>query len=197
MSYCANCGKELPEGSSFCPNCGEKVAPVLLGQLPEGIRDEDFIAFIGKNAERYLPKFRKFNIGGVENFTPTWHWPAFFIGFWWLLYRKLYLWALIAFIVDISFIFSRFFIFPPFTSFVAMIIWGVAGNYIYYRHAKKQIIGLRSMHPSEDITKTLSQIGGVNRWVWIIAVIFIVTIFIFPLLAYLLYSYNQHIHSHR
>jgi membrane protease subunit (stomatin/prohibitin family) len=26
-SFCANCGKPLPEGANFCPNCGTAVAP--------------------------------------------------------------------------------------------------------------------------------------------------------------------------
>lgn len=31
MSYCMNCGTEIPEGSSFCTNCG---APVMVGTAP-------------------------------------------------------------------------------------------------------------------------------------------------------------------
>jgi uncharacterized RDD family membrane protein YckC len=27
LTYCAKCGKELPEGSAFCPSCGAPVSP--------------------------------------------------------------------------------------------------------------------------------------------------------------------------
>jgi len=62
----------------------------LHNQLQSQMKEE-FIVFTGENAHKYLPKFEKFNIGGVDNFSITWHWPAFFVGFWWMLYRKLYL----------------------------------------------------------------------------------------------------------
>lgn len=163
MSYCANCGKELPEGGSFCPNCGEKLTPSPLVQPLSKITDEEFAAFIGKNADRYLLKFKKFNIGGIDSFSLTWHWPAFFAGFFWMLYRKMYLWALVVFAIEI---------FIPYVGFLTVIVLGVCGNYIYYAHAKKKILELRSIHPTEDISAALSRIGGVNKWVWVVAIIF-------------------------
>ena len=102
MAYCNKCGKEVIEGSSFCQNCGERlVYSTSINQSPSTISltDEDYTTFIGKNADKYLTKFKKFNVSGVDNFSATWHWPAFFVGFWWMLYRKLYLWALLYFVV--------------------------------------------------------------------------------------------------
>jgi hypothetical protein len=56
-------------------------------------RKEDYTAFIGKHAEKYLSTFEKFHVNGTDTFRLTWHWPAFFIPFWWMLYRKLYHWV--------------------------------------------------------------------------------------------------------
>ena len=102
------------------------------------LSEEDFAHFIGKNADKYLLKFRKFNIDGVDKFSVTWHWPAFFFGFLWMLYRKLYLWALVAFAISvISILPSEF-------GLLIVIVWGMTGNYIYYKHAKKKILELKT-----------------------------------------------------
>ena len=120
-------------------------------QLQSQITEEDFTAFIGRNAHKYIPKFSKFNIGGVDNFSMTWHWPAFICNFWWLLYRKLYLWALISFFVLII----------PYIGLLVAIALGMAGNYIYYLDSqykpqtKKQTTsGLDALRQH---TKTLSR----------------------------------------
>ncbi len=124
---------------------------------------EDLSAFIGNNAHKYLFKFERFNVGGVDNFAMSWHWPAFFVGFWWMLYRKIYLWALIAFILAII----------PYVNLICMIVWGLTGNYVYYKYAKQKVVELRSIHPTSDISAFLTRLGGVNNWVWTIGIILI------------------------
>jgi hypothetical protein len=105
----------------------------LNGPLYEGstteVTEEEVSSFIGKNAENYIQKFRKFNVDGVDKFSWTWHWPAFFFGFWWLLYRKLYVWALLAFLL----------LMIPYWFFLNSFVYGVIANYIYYKHVKKKI----------------------------------------------------------
>jgi hypothetical protein len=177
MPFCNKCGKEIIEGSQFCQYCGEKLTHILLTKSSLKIREEeDLIAFIGNNAHKYLSKFKKFNIAGVDNFTVTWHWPAFLIGPFWMLYRKLYLWALIAFVVGII----------PYVGWLTVIVWGMIGNYLYYKHVKKKISELRILQPSSDISITLSQIGGVNRWVVTVAIIISAIVFILIVLAFLI-----------
>ena len=138
MVYCSKCGKEVAEGSSFCSSCGWKVGNtqdnIQNSAFSSAIRDEDFITFIGKNANAYITKFKKFNISGIDDFHPTWHWPAFFVPFFWLLYRKLYLWALLVFCLSVI----------PYVGFIVMIVLGITGNYLYYKHAKKRILALKS-----------------------------------------------------
>jgi hypothetical protein len=102
--------------------------PLYEGSTAE-VTEEDFSSFIGKNAENYIQEFRKFNVDGVDKFSWTWHWPAFFFGFWWLLYRKLYVWALIAFLL----------LFIPYWFFLNSFVYGAVANYIYYKHTKKKI----------------------------------------------------------
>ena len=97
---CSRCGKEAREGGCYCPYCGavySKVYSNLSAEETDLIRDFEFKAFIGNNSEKYLKKFKKFTGKGVATFALTWHWPAFFAGAWWLLYRKIYFWALFGF----------------------------------------------------------------------------------------------------
>ena len=158
-----------------------------------GLSEEDFAHFIGKKADKYLRKFKKFNVGGVDKFAVTWHWPAFFFGFLWMLYRKLYLWALVAFILDIAISSLPYYFVLP-----MIIVWGMTGNYIYYKHAKKKILKLKTDQPSFDLSlmaASLRKMGGVNRWVPYIPVIIIIAgifaaIAIPQFSAYRMRSYN-------
>ena len=102
--------------------------PMNEGYITE-VTEKEFSSYIEKNAENYIRKFRKFNVDGVDKFSWTWHWPAFFLGFWWLLYRKLYVWALIAFLL----------LMIPYWFFLNSFVYGVIANFIYYKHVKKKI----------------------------------------------------------
>ena len=127
---CPTCNKrynisedKIPQGkraSATCKNCGCKIV-IESSQddqpdnsfkfksepkLPDGsesspqITEKDFIDFIGPNADKYIEKFSKFNVAGVDHFSLTWHWPSFIVAVFWMLYRKLYLWALLVFILS-------------------------------------------------------------------------------------------------
>lgn len=54
--------------------------------------EEAWRAFLGPNADYYLPRMRMLAYGGP---APRWHWPAFLLSFFWLLYRKLWGWAFV------------------------------------------------------------------------------------------------------
>jgi hypothetical protein len=163
--FCQKCGKEIPEGSSYCPYCGQK-ATSGDSFSPSVIKDEEYRDYIGPRAYNYMEKFNKFNRSGMDRFVFTWHWPAFFIGFWWLLYRKMYFWSLIAFGVW----------WLPHLALPGMFIWGAVGHYLYYLQAKRKISDYRIRSSTALPAITLAEIGGVNRWVWILAVLFAVLI---------------------
>lgn len=164
MPFCRNCGKEISEDDHFCKSCGERLIP----KPAPKVKEEDFINFIGKNSHKYLPKFKKFNIDGVDRFSMTWNWSAFFFGFSWMLYRKLYLCFLVALPTLIG---TYFFL-------IAMPVWGMTGNYIYYRHAKKKILEFKSIHSSSDlssISNSLRKIGGVKYgWAVVLGILWII-----------------------
>ena len=159
--FCTRCGRDLPENAVYCSGCGAPAAPADSGGTVAGSGLDEVGLFVGKNAEYYKAKFRKFNVRGVETFAPTWNWAAFFFTFWWMLYRKLYLWAFLWFVLT----------FIPYFGLVFWIAAGIAGNYLYYRHVTTRIRNARSVQPSHQLPAVLMELGGVNEWVIPVAIV--------------------------
>jgi len=152
------------------------VISLLNYPLLNDITEEEYRAFIGKNSHKYLRKFNKFWTGNTETFAVTWHWPAFLAGFWWLLYRKLYIWALAYFILMTI----------PYVNFFIWIACPIVAHYLYYKHAKGKISALKVSQVSPDILKILPQRGGVHSWVPFVAVLSTAIAFIMFILGSIL-----------
>jgi len=172
MPYCRQCGKEVNAGETFCRFCGAKLSPAQSGSenrySSSTVREEDLALFVGKNAEKYLGKFQKFTRDGEDSFATTWHWPAFFFSFWWTLYRKLYGWAILVLFLGCV----------PYLGFLVMIAFGMSANYIYYRHAKKKLLEVKSLPASEvERTAAVARAGGVNNVAVVLVPIAVIAIF--------------------
>ncbi|MGO9016058.1 MAG: zinc-ribbon domain-containing protein [Dissulfurispiraceae bacterium] len=166
IKFCPQCGKEITQLSKFCPHCGHSLEnftnqPKSDAPSQSRVAEDDFIAFIGNNAGYYMHEFKKFNCEGVDAFSLTWNWPAFFGGFGWLLYRKMYVWSVVAFVLMLM----------PYLGLASWIGLGAVANYLYYQHAKRKILEVKALHQSGDISVVLSQTGGVHMWLPIVAVI--------------------------
>ena len=172
--FCRYCGKGIEEGSVFCPHCGRKVDAFALNPDKEMIPEEEFRAFVGNKADYYLRKFRFFEGRGPYGFAVTWNWPAFFLGFIWMLYRKMYLWSLAAFFIA----------FTPVAFPLLMIGWGTMGNYLYYLQARKKILACKSHQGATPQTLSLVELGGVNRWVWLAGLLLIFFLLFFLALSF-------------
>ncbi len=169
IKFCPQCGKGITPPGKFCPYCGHSLEnftdqpkPDPASQLP--VAEDDLVAFIGNKAGYYSHEFKKFNCNGVDAFSLTWNWAAFWGGFGWMLYRKMYMWSIIAFIL----------MFVPYLGLASWIAFGAVANYLYYQHVKRKILEVRALHQSGDIAVALSQTGGVHRWLPVAAVIFTV-----------------------
>jgi hypothetical protein len=162
--FCKNCGTEIVEGGAFCQQCGRSISgnpgTIQTPGLPAGLMVEDLATFVGKNVEKYLPQFSKFYAGGVDRFQATWHWPALIVPFWWMFYRKLYGWGVLAFLLGII----------PFVGLLFHLIWALVANRLYYNHAKKKILEIKNLYPTAGEQKAaLHTQGGVGYAPLIIA----------------------------
>ena len=129
---------------------------------PSGVSPEEYAAYIGPNVTKYLPRFLKFETLPGK-FQATWHWPAAIFTYWWLLYRKMYFWAALAFVLS----------FVPWLNIILNIGFGASGYWLYYNKALGDIRDLRAASPLEDWRLYLRDAGGVHGWVkWLAAVLF-------------------------
>jgi hypothetical protein len=142
------------------------------------VTEEEFAYFIWGDPSKYIKAFRKFNIDGVDKFSITWNWAAFLFTFFWMAGRKLYSWALIAFVLP------SFFSYWPFV----MIFFGVTGNYIYYKHAKRKILELKRTKRFSDSREMLMAIkkeGDMNVVLMLFFIVIGAILFSYFLLMYL------------
>ena len=170
---CPKCQFEQEE-TEECIRCGvvikkfaQRAQPPEVQEVPRGVED-DLTAFVGNNANVYIQKFKKFNMGGANTFAITWNWSTFFFGPCWMLYRKLYGWAVVAFVLSAI----------PFTSLISTLAFAMTGNYIYFKHANKRISELKRSRPSSELTAALASVGGVNQWVVTLSIVTIIVGFI-------------------
>lgn len=187
---CPSCKNDASQGDAFCPKCGAALAqgqhqpppppppPPPGGQGERRSLPQDLAAYVGFKAEFYMPSFQKFH-ETEDRFAATWNWPAFFFSFWWLLYRKMYLWAGVCFALVML---------ASFGGLLFMIACGLLGNWLYYRHAKGQIIEAQRMYKPGEISQAIAQRGGVHGWVpWVAAVVTVLMIGFFVVFGSLIF----------
>ena len=82
--HCTHCGHEAGTEARFCRDCGQPLEAPVLGEA------DFYKAAIGpNNTAYYLQRFAEFDRRGKAGIG--WHWPAFLVTFYWLLYRKMWL----------------------------------------------------------------------------------------------------------
>jgi len=133
------------------------------------ITTDDYALFVGKSSETYLTRFNKFGMEGNGHFRLTWHWPAFFFTFFWMIYRKLYGWALLVLVLH----------FLPFLNIFTFILWPITAHYIYYKHAKKNLVRIKRRHSSRQAQEAVIAADGgvlspVAQLVGIVAILAVV-----------------------
>ena len=90
--YCPRCGSAVAASDKFCSACGEMQAAFYQADITAMPSDPRvfYRAFLGpESRDYYLSRFARFDERGRVG--PSWHWPAFFFTFFWMIYRKLWL----------------------------------------------------------------------------------------------------------
>ena len=194
--FCAECGTLNGPLHALCPGCGISVKkepigrggttqrPSLLGRLDsdrdaqEGLQ-ELYAAAVGpKNREHYLARFALFD--HRRKTSAGWHWPAFFVTLYWLLYRKM--WGKAA----IYFFLPYMLLVPAAALGRAVPVVVVVGYFVYvlaifilpplfadaayYRHCERVIENARAVNRSQEGQLVLvAQKGGTSSVVLIVA----------------------------
>ncbi|MEO1927253.1 MAG: hypothetical protein ABGX26_01000 [Nautiliaceae bacterium] len=131
-----------------------------------------------KKFKWYKEAFSKFNINGIKRVAWVWSWWAFFGGgFWYLLYRKAYLAAVLSFIIVV--VLNA--ILPFWGPMAFYILMGGYSVYFVY----KKYLSLKSkieskIEDEEKRIETMRILGGYNRWViWVAGVIYSILFLLF------------------
>lgn len=176
--FCSQCGTSNDNSAKFCSGCGSSLVTTKDSnvEVRTFVKSDDFYkAIIGSKSQNYyLPIFKRFDDNGKIGIS--WNWAAFFITFYWLLYRKMWLNALIYFLlpylglIPLSIIaaiaesnnsagmaiiaglgyliyFLALFILPP-----------LYANALYYKHCQKKIAETKAT--SNDTQRQLGELAG-------------------------------------
>lgn len=191
MKFCPNCGKQNESLAKFCIECGyileDKINVEIIENEDDVVKSKDNNHFIDddnefrndikdfthKNSDYYIYKFE--NMKRFNN-TVTWNWPAFFIGYLWFIYRKMYLAAAIIFfgLPIISLIPVIGFL----VSLASPFLLGMFANKVYYEHMQKNIREVENLQ-GESKSVILRAKGGVNSWLPIVVgIAFVILIII-------------------
>ncbi len=176
---CPECNASISDQAPQCPQCGYAAQaappPAPTPAAAAAVSDDDLLdAAIGPtNLSYYRRRFDNFAAGG----SASWNWPSFFITIFWMLYRKMYAYALLVWLV-----------LPIVLIFVAGIFVGISGdqgvavgtyyllntiigyivipifaNKLYNRHVNKKISRAKALYSdSEDQLREVYRTGGTS-----------------------------------
>jgi type II secretory pathway pseudopilin PulG len=211
--FCTKCGSANDDKANFCVKCG--YALPLQGQefaksqaqADVAVSDEEFYkAVVGlKNQDYYLERFSRFDNDGET--SATWHWSAFLVTFYWLLYRKMWRNAVLYFFLPYAFFIligiagavmgdaAGLAVGIAYLAYLAgiFILLPMYANAYYYKHCKKVIATVRaSSHDTQRQLGELSGKGGTSSIVIILLLIFTFVAFIGILAAVAIPAYQDY-----
>jgi hypothetical protein len=160
--HCPRCAHENSEAAAYCNVCGQQ----MVGATAERAKDlQLWRQFIGPRADYYLERFRAFQKGEGDRFAPTWHWPAFGVGWLWYLYRKMYLHAAVFLIGGLLPMFLG-------AGLVGAVIWNgfaaITANFLYYMHVKMNLVLIERRTATDTVLRDrlIADTGGIQPYVW-------------------------------
>ena len=112
--------------------------------------------FIQRNQKFYEEKFKKMNDTGKK---ASWNWAAFFLGVYWMIYRKMYFKAGAFFIL--SLVASSTPYIGGILNFAVLVGIGIYANALYMDHIDQNIEKVKLLF-SDNKEKVIKQIGGTN-----------------------------------
>ena len=155
---CPKCGARQPR-AECCAQCGiiiakyrgAPTATVADQRVAEGPPSEleELGNYVGPNFSAYRHKFQEL-IDNQGNYSFHWHWPAFFLAFPWLLYRKMYVFAALLVLLALTPV--------PFLGLALPLLCGALGNYLYFRHCRRKLAAVHAT--GAERSPAISAAGG-------------------------------------
>lgn len=146
--------------------------------------------FVGPNASHYIIRW-----DSMKDRIWSWNWSAFFFAEGWLLYRKMYFYAIIYSLIRISItpffaslafadgLPNLFFLAVQPHTLVINVVLGLIADHLYKVHADKKIAAAKSIIKPEHLLLGVSSKGGVSLisllLIPVIAIIEHLTLFLF------------------
>jgi uncharacterized membrane protein YkgB len=126
--------------------------------------DEAKRLFVGQKYPYYADKWAA---AEQKRGKQTWNWAAFFLGFGWMVYRKMYKYTAIFIAIVLAESYLEYLFDAPdsFTRAVTIAIavtFGWQGNTLYKMHVDKKVQEITSTLPPEPAAKELASQGGTN-----------------------------------
>ena len=156
---CSKCGASNEAGSAFCTKCGNSLAKTeVVDHISnnENYTQEELSLFLEKNQSYYLEKFNLIEKTGDKK---AWNWCSFLIGGYWMLYRKMYVQAIIYIIANLILGCIPFIGWA--LSLALCVGLGIFGNSLYLDHIKKTFTEI-SYADSNMRSALISKKGGTN-----------------------------------
>lgn len=184
--FCPQCGRNNERADRFCGGCGHALDGA---EAPADAAEADRVFYetaIGpKRRDYYLERFARFDEEGGSR--ASWHWPAFFFTQWWLLYRKMWLYAALYFVlpsllmmpmaIALGALSGDEWSWPGWMFGVWFILYfvlpGLFANALYHRHCRRLIARVRAS--SDNVQRQLGELsarGGTSRAVFVLLLLF-------------------------
>ena len=149
--YCSKCRNKIENGSKYCIKCGNEIGYdkefISENLFSDAVTTKELGLYVGiKKEEYYISKWLKFKQLGHSQYK-SWNWAAFFLYFYWLAYRKMYIHAIG---ISGTFLIITEIIPDKFTrplGIVLSIVLGLLGNKLYYNYSQKEIIKIKDTLP--------------------------------------------------
>lgn len=119
-------------------------------------RVDEINLFIQRNQKFYEEKFKKMNDTGK---SASWNWAAFFLGIYWMVYRKMYFKAGAFFIL--SLVASSTPYIGGILNFAVLVGIGIYANALYMDHIDGNIEKVKTLF-SDNKEVIIKKIGGTN-----------------------------------
>ena len=165
--FCIKCGAKLDEGAAFCHNCGVTVAKNTVNETENAVNaefagteasgdfiDDDVEALIGaEKRDFYINRFAEMK---QKNKKTTWNWCAFLFGPAWMIYRKMYIYGGLYWLISVLLLDKL-----GYLDLVASVLLGLFGNWLYMIYLEKLSVDAKSLQEPQK-SEFIKKNGGTS-----------------------------------